>query len=319
MLRSFIIYLSQAGWARNIITNWSIAWRFASRFIAGETMKDALTVIDELNKKGINATIDHLGEHTKTPDGALKATDEIISALDAIDVANVRSNVSIKLTQIGLVVDPELCVKNLEKIINHAADKGNFVRIDMEDSQVTQNTLDFLWRMHNKGYENVGAVIQAYLFRSEEDTRQLAREGVSVRLCKGAYKEPPHIAFPAKSDVNRNFDNLTVVLVDGSVENSTPELSDDGKIPPIPAIASHDEKRIDFAKKYAYERGLSKQAIEFQMLNGIRRELQESLVSEGYPVRVYVPYGTEWYPYMMRRLAERPANLWFFISNFFRQ
>jgi proline dehydrogenase len=174
-------------------------------------------------------------------------------------------------------------------------------------------------RMWESGLNNAGMVIQAYLYRSAEDVKSVVEAGGKVRLCKGAYKEPAHIAFPKMKDVNENYDLLTKLLINGSLAHGSPVLSPDGKVPPIPAIASHDPQRLAFAIAYAQKVGLPKQAIEFQMLNGIRRDLQERMVKEGYPVRVYVPYGTEWYPYFMRRLAERPANLWFFISNFFRK
>jgi proline dehydrogenase len=198
-------------------------------------------------------------------------------------------------------------------------DHNSFVRIDMEDSPVTQKTLDILYSMRERGYDNVGIVIQAYLFRSEDDIRRLISDCYKVRLCKGAYKEPANIAYPKMSDVDASYDRCTGLLIDGALSAECPKVSPDGKIPPIPSLATHDPLRIEFAKKYAEKVGLPKNAMEFQMLNGIRRDLQEQLVKEGYWVRVYVPYGTEWYPYFMRRLAERPANLWFFISNFFRK
>jgi proline dehydrogenase len=319
MLRSFFIYLSKAGWARNLVMNWSIAWRMASRFVAGEKLEDAINAIKDLNERGINATIDHLGEHTSTRDEAIQATEDILTALGAIDRSKVHSNVSVKLTQIGLNVDPLLCAENLEKILNYAAESDNYIRVDMEDSQVTQQTLDLICQLRNKGYDNVGTVIQAYLYRSEADVRSLAGDGISIRLCKGAYKEPAQVAFPNKKDVDRNYDHLTTILIDAAIQNGSPQVSNDGRFPPIPVIASHDSLRINFAKESANEKGLPKSSIEFQMLHGIRRELQERLTRDGYPVRVYVPYGTEWYPYYMRRLAERPANVWFFIVNFFRK
>ncbi len=195
-----------------------------------------------------------------------------------------------------------------------------FVRIDMEDAPWVDATLELYGRMRQQyNLTNTGVVIQAYLYRSEADVRTLAGVGTHIRLCKGAYKEPPEIAFPKKSDVDAQYDRLAEILLDGAIANGAPMDNPDGKIPPIPAIASHDPARIESAKVYAEKTGLPKQAIEFQMLYGIRRDLQEQLVHEGYPVRVYVPFGTEWYPYFMRRLAERPANLWFFISNFFRK
>jgi proline dehydrogenase len=319
MLRSFLIYLSQADWARQIVTRWGFAKRAASRFIAGEELDDAIEVVKTLNNKNINATLDHLGEHTSNPEKARQATQDVIEVLMRIEKEGVRSNVSIKLTQIGLAVDEDLCVDNLHKILDTAIDLNTFVRIDMEDSQWVEKSLKiFLAAQDHCSCENVGIVIQSYLFRSEEDVANLLRTGSRIRLCKGAYKEPEEIAFPEKSDVDSNFDLIVKQLLKGSSENSHPPISDDGKIPPIPAIATHDEQRITFTKSELEKSGFPKGAVEFQMLHGIRRDLQDSLAAEGYPVRVYVPYGSEWYPYFTRRLAERPANLWFFISNFFR-
>ncbi len=320
MLRSFLIYLSKAAWARRMVTRWSVAWRVASRFVAGEKMEDAIRVVKELNSKGIHATLDHLGENTTTPDESRKATQDILDVLQAIDQSEVSSNVSIKLSQIGLALDEQLCRENLKQILAYASEHGNFIRIDMEDSPYTQKTLDIYHEMsENFGCENTGVVIQAYLYRSEEDVKRIAGSGGRIRLCKGAYKEPSEIAFPEKSDVDSNYDQLARELMDAALANNAPEISPDGKHPPIPAIASHDPARLEYARNYARQVGMPKSSIEFQMLYGIRRDLQEQLVAEGYPVRVYVPYGTEWYPYFTRRLAERPANLWFFISNFFRK
>jgi proline dehydrogenase len=319
MLRSLFIYLSTAQWARQIVTKWSFAWRAASRFIAGEKLEDAIRVIKALNAKGINATLDHLGEHTTNPEESRTATQDILNVIDAIEEAGVSANVSIKLTQIGLALDEELCAQNLQKVLTYAKERNTFVRVDMEDSPWTDKTLDMCRRMWNLGLTNTGMVIQAYLYRSAEDVKSVVGAGGKVRLCKGAYKEPAHIAFPKMKEVNQNYDLLTRLLVDGALAHGSPELSPDGKIPPIPGIASHDPHRLAFAIAYAQKVGLPKRAIEFQMLNGIRRDLQEQVVQKGYPVRVYVPYGTEWYPYFMRRLAERPANLWFFISNFFHK
>lgn len=320
MLRSFFIYLSQAGWARQIVTKWSFARRAASRFVAGETLEDAVTAVEILNGKGIAATLDHLGENTTNPDEARRATEDIIQMLEAIEGSGVRSNISIKLTQIGLALSEGLCAENLRKIVSRADELDNFVRIDMEDSPWTETTIQLYNRVCAEfGTDRVGIVIQSYLYRSEDDVRRIASEGGRIRLCKGAYKEPPEIAFPEKADVDENFDKLTAVLVDLSAERGAPELRADGRIPPIPAIATHDEARIDFARAYATQKDFPILALEFQMLHGIRRDLQESLAKEGYPVRVYVPYGTEWYPYFTRRLAERPANVWFFLSNLLRR
>jgi proline dehydrogenase len=319
MLRSILIYLSQADWARQLVTRWTFARNAASRFIAGEKLDDAIEVVKFLNTKSINATLDHLGEHTSNPEKARQATQDIIEILKRIEKEGVRSNVSIKLTQIGLAVDESLCVENLNRILDVAIDLNTFVRIDMEDSQWVEKTLKiFLAAQDRCSCDNVGIVIQSYLFRSKDDVAKLLQSNSRIRVCKGAYKEPENIAFPEKSDVDGNFDLIVTQLLNGSTDPSLPLISDDGKIPPIPAIATHDDIRINYTKRELEKTGVPKNAVEFQMLHGIRRDLQVSLASEGYPVRVYVPFGSEWYPYFTRRLAERPANLWFFISNFFR-
>jgi proline dehydrogenase len=320
MLRSFFIHLSKAGWAQKLVTNWSFSWRAASRFIAGVGAQDAIRVVRELNAKGINATLDHLGEHTSTAEAANNAADDILFILTEIDKAGVKANVSIKLTQIGMGLDEEICTQNLVRILEQVKDSGNFLRIDMEDTPYTDITISLYHAMLDREFtaSHVGLVIQSYLFRSEEDTRNLLDEGTRIRLVKGAYNEPPDKAFPKKADTDANYDLLAKIMIDAALKIESNTVSEDGRIPPITAIATHDDKRIAFAKQYAEKVGLPREALEFQMLYGIRRELQEQLVSEGYPVRVYVPYGAQWYPYFMRRLAERPANIWFFISNYFR-
>jgi proline dehydrogenase len=301
-----------------MVTNWTFAWRAASRFVAGETLEDAIRVVQGLNGRGINATLDHLGEHTDTPELARQATSDIVKMFEAIDRSGVRSNVSIKLTQIGLALDEGLCAENLDQILNCARRFDSFVRIDMEDSPWVEVTLKLYRQMLlERGYP-VGIVIQSYLYRSEGDIRQIVQEGGRVRLCKGAYQEPEEIAFPKKKDVDENYDRLGERLMDGSLASGS-RLREDGRVPPMPALATHDQKRIENAIQYAKGIQLPKEGLEFQMLHGIRRDLQESLAAQGYPVRIYVPYGTQWYPYFTRRLAERPANLWFFISNFFRK
>jgi proline dehydrogenase len=318
MFRSFLIYLSKAAWAQKLVTSWGIAWRTASRFVAGTRLEDAIRVVKELNTKGINVTLDHLGEHTSTPEEAQQATDDIFATLDALGAdSSARGNVSIKLTQIGLGLDESLCAQNLERILARARQNNTFIRVDIEDTPYTDKTINLYYLMREKGYTNLGTAVQSYLYRAEADTRRLVQDKTPIRLVKGAYKEPPDKAFPGKADVDANFDLLAKILIDTSLANQTKE-SEDGRTPPIPAIASHDEKRIAFAKQYAEKVGLPKDGLEFQMLYGIRRDLQEKLVKEGYPVRVYVPFGTHWYPYFMRRLAERPANIWFFITNFFK-
>lgn len=320
MLRSILIYLSKAPWARSLVTNWTFAWRAASRFVAGEKLEDAIRAVKILNDKGINATLDHLGEHTTKPEEARRAAQEIIHILDAIAESGIRSNVSLKLTQIGLALDQELCVENLRSVLEVAKKHDNFVRIDMEDSPWVDVTLEIYHKMKfDYDLGNVGVVIQSYLYRSEQDIRQLNEDCTAVRLCKGAYKEPPEIAYPKKQDVDRSYDHLAEMLLDNALSIGCPRISDSGKIPPTPAIATHDERRVEHVIDYAHKINFPKDAMEFQMLYGIRRELQEQLIAKGYPVRVYVPYGTEWYPYYTRRLAERPANVWFFISNLFRK
>ena len=320
MFRSILIYLSKAGWAQNVVTGWKIAWRVASRFVAGEIIDDAIRVIKETNEKGIYATLDHLGEHTTTTEEATQSTDDILNMLDEIEQAGVKANVSIKLTQIGMGLDDTVCRQNLNRILTRAKEQKNFVRIDMEDSPYTDVTIDIINDMLDSGFntKTVGLVVQSCLYRTEDDTRKLLEKNVRFRLVKGAYKEPPEKAYTKKADVDANFDLLTKIMIDGALEAKSPKGSENGRVPSIPAIGTHDEKRIEFAKQYAEKVGYPRESLEFQMLYGIRRDLQEQLVAEGYPVRVYIPFGTQWYPYFMRRLAERPANIWFFVSNFFR-
>jgi proline dehydrogenase len=294
MMRSFFIYLSKAGWAQRTISGLGLARRAARRFFAGDTPAEAVLAVRQLNERGILATLDHLGENTSTREEATQATGDILVVLDEIERSGVQSNVSIKLSQIGLLLDPELCRANLVKILERAREQNNFVRIDMEDSSLTPVTVEMFEEMHARGLDNCGIVIQSYLYRSDNDIANLVEHGMRVRLVKGAYKE---------------------MLFAGSKAAGCPTVSADGRVPPIPAIATHDEKRIEFAERKAAEIGLPKHALEFQMLYGIRRDLQEQLVAKGYPVRVYVPYGEHWYPYYMRRLAERPANVWFIVSN----
>lgn len=318
MLRSFFIYLSKAGWARRIVMNWSVAQRMSSRFVAGENLDQAVEAIKALNEQGIHATLDHLGENVTTPEGAVRATEEVLEILERIAAEGIRSGVSVKLSQIGLVLDVDLCRENLFNILSRARKLGIYVRIDMEDSSLVERTLSCYFRALEEDFRGtVGIVIQSYLYRSDDDVRRILDQEGTIRLCKGAYKEPPSVAFPKKKQVDQNFDHLTTLLLDRSLEVGNP-ISPDGVFPPIPALATHDEDRIDFAVDYAKRIGLPQEQMEFQMLYGIRSELQLDLVEQGYPVRVYVPYGEEWYPYFTRRLAERPANLWFFISNYFR-
>ncbi|MBI3361982.1 MAG: proline dehydrogenase family protein [Chloroflexi bacterium] len=313
MLRPLFIHLSHAPWARQFITRFVFARRAASRFIAGETPEDAIHVIRGLNAKGISASVDHLGENVLSESDATRAADDYLTILDQICASGVKSHASVKLTQLGLDLGESVCLNNMRRILSRARDCGTFVRVDMEGSDYTERTLTVVRTIkHDYGFDNVGAVIQSYLYRSEKDVRELAEEGVRVRLCKGAYSEPPDRAFPKKKDVDGNYVKLTRILLEAV---SAKPANGNGL---YPAIATHDEKMIRAAKSCAVEKKAPREAFEFQMLHGIRRDLQESLVREGYNVRVYVPYGSEWYPYVMRRLAERPANLWFILSNIFR-
>jgi proline dehydrogenase len=316
MLRNFLIELSQAAWAQDVVTRWPIARRAASRFVAGATISDALRVVTMLNAKGINATLDQLGEHTTNSVEANRAADGILSVLDEVQKAGARANVSLKLTQIGLGLDDHVCIANLMRILERARQHGNFIRIDIEDSSYTDRTIAIYTEMIERGFggETVGTAVQSYLYRAEADARALLAGGARLRVVKGAYQEPPELAFPNKAEVDASYDTLVSILLDAALaQHST--LSADGRVPPIAAVATHDEKRLAFARTYAEKIGLPKTGLEFQMLYGIRRDLQEVLAREGYPVRVYVPFGTHWYPYFMRRLAERPENIWFFVTN----
>jgi proline dehydrogenase len=320
MLRSLLIFLSKADWMRHLVMDLRIARRVALRFVAGEELTDAIEVVQRLNALSMNATLDQLGEDILTADRARKTTDDILRILDVIEESGVRSNVSIKLTQIGLLLDENLCVDNLVRILTLAQNLNTFVRIDMEDSACIEGTFRLYWKMRTElGFDNVGMVIQSYLYRSDEDTQALLAEDTRIRMVKGAYNEPSEIAYPKKKDVDKSFDRLVKMMLESAQPETSFTISPDGKWPPITAVATHDLKRIEYAIDTADQLGIPKEKLEFQLLYGIRRNLQEDLVRKGYPVRIYVPFGTEWYPYFMRRLAERPANLWFFISSLFRK
>lgn len=308
-LRQLLIYLSHARWARQLVSNWSLSWRVASRFVAGSDRDAAVAVTRDMNAAGLLITLDYLGESCTCEEEALQARAEILRLLDDIDQRGLAANVSVKPSQLGLKIDPNLAFENICALVSRANEVGNFIRIDMEDHPTTDATLDVYRRLrHQENLSNVGVVIQSYLYRSEADIERLIEDGARVRLCKGAYAEPAEVAFPNKADVDANYLNLSRLLL-------SPAARAKGV---FPAFATHDPKMIDDIKQYTQVNHIPREAFEFQMLYGIRRDLQESLVNEGYRVRVYVPYGTAWYPYFVRRLAERPANLWFFISNLLR-
>jgi len=308
-LRHILVYLSRARWARQLISNWSLSWRVASRFIAGSDRDSAIAVTRAMNTNGMMITLDYLGESCTSEGEAIQAREEILRLLDDIHHHQLDANVSVKPSQLGLKIDPALALENICRLVKKAEEVGNFIRIDMEDTPTTDATLNLYRELrHRAGLNNVGVVIQSYLYRSEDDIEQLIEEGARVRLCKGAYAEPAEVAFPQKADVDANYLNLSRLLLN-------PKARAKGV---YPAFATHDPNMIDDIKRYTRVNHIPSDAFEFQMLYGIRRDLQETLVREGYRVRVYVPYGTAWYPYFVRRLAERPANLWFFVSNLVR-
>jgi proline dehydrogenase len=280
----------------------ALARRLAARFVAGDTWADGLEAGRRINREGIAVTFDRLGESVTSLAEAEVSRDEYLRVLAEISDHHLDANVSIKLTQFGVDISEQACRANVEQLVRKARDLNSFVRIDMESSEYTERTLRLVNDMHAQ-YKTVGTVIQAYLRRSEKDIENLCRQNIRVRLCKGAYLEPAEVAFQAKSDVDRNFVHLMRILLAAGT---------------YPAIATHDEKIIQNAKDFANTRKLSRDSFEFQMLYGIRRDLQRKLVAEGYRLRLYVPFGKAWYPYFMRRLAERPANVLFLARNLLR-
>lgn len=303
LLRPALIAASHNRLMQQTVTQSPPVRRMARRFVAGENLEEAIRVVLDLNERGMLGTLDHLGENVLDEEAAEAAAEEYILALVALQAAGARCNVSVKLTQLGLDVSDGVCSANLERVVARAWMSGNFVRIDMEGSGYTERTLA-IYRQTRRKFGNVGIVIQAYLHRSENDIRTLIGEGIGhFRLCKGAYDEPASIAYRDRERVTRAMNDLIRVCM-------SPESR---VLQAYAAVASHDQSVINFARAYAHRQGLPKDGYEFQMLYGIRRELQAMLVKQGYTVRVYVPYGTHWYPYFMRRLAERPANLAFFL------
>ena len=309
-LHRILLYLSTAVWARRIVTDLPPARAVAKRFVAGENRAEALATAKELNDKRMLVALDFLGESVTNIEEANAARDEIKNLFAAIDEAGIEAYVSVKLSQLGLRIDPELALDNMRQLLTEAKKFNKRVRIDMEETAVTDITLSIYRQLrHTHGFDNVGIVIQAYLYRTEADAQQLIDEGAWVRLCKGAYAEPATLAFPQKADTDANYVKLTKHMLSQEARQNGVQL----------AIASHDEAMIQAAIDYAQANTIPSNAYEFQMLYGIRRDLQEKLVRDGYQMRIYVPYGSAWYPYFMRRLAERPANLWFFVSNLLKR
>jgi proline dehydrogenase len=305
ILRSSFIALSTNAPLRHFSESSSTGRRMSSRFIAGMTLEEVVQAAETLQAHGIASTLDSLGENVRTPEEAERSAAIYHRLLDVIGEKKLQANVSVKLSQMGMELDPALAEGIVSKLTAHARTVDSFVRVDMEGSPYTQATIDIVRRLHaepgNQG--RIGVVIQAYLFRSEADIQTLLADRIRIRLCKGAYQEPANLAYPDKADVDKNFVHLMQMLVRSGVYHG---------------IATHDEAMIEATRRYVQEQQIDPAAFEFQMLYGIRRDLQKKLVAEGYRVRVYVPFGTEWYPYFMRRLAERPANVLFLAKSLLR-
>ena len=301
LTRSTLIYLSRQEWLKDFAARFSLFKRLTTRFVAGETIAEAIDFIRELNAEGCSASFDHLNESVANPAEADGEVTEYLEVLSRIDETGINSNVSIKLTQFGLELDPELAYKNARAVVEDAARRGNFVRVDMEASSVTQQTIDIFKRLRAEfGLNDVGIVLQSYLRRTYADAEELVKLPARIRICKGAYNEPAEVAFPDKKDVDENYVRVMQLLLSSGTYHG---------------IATHDPKMIDATLAFSQREEIPKDAFEFQMLYGIRRDLQRQLAKDGYNVRIYVPYGKHWYPYFMRRLAERPANIWFVTKN----
>jgi proline dehydrogenase len=301
-MRTFFLFLSRQKHLRKWMETSRWARRLAARFVAGDNLPDALATCQRINAEGIAVTLDHLGENVTSLEEAAASRDAYLRALTEIAKLRINGNVSLKLTQFGMDLSLAECTANVEALVRQAAALGNFVRVDMESSEYTDRTLDLVTNLHDR-YKTTGTVIQAYLYRSRKDVEMLCARGIRVRLCKGAYLEPPSVAFKSKAEVDRNFVELMNLLLETGV---------------YPAIATHDEKIVEQTKRFVESRKISRDSFEFQMLYGIRRDIQKRLVNEGYRLRLYVPYGQAWYPYFMRRLAERPANVFFLVRNLLR-
>jgi len=304
LTRSALIYLSRKEGLKDFAARFSLFKKLTTRFIAGESIDEAVAAIREVNAHGCSASFDHLNESVGSTAETEAEVREYLDVLRRIDETGINSNVSIKLTQFGLEIDPELAYRNARRVVEDAARRGNFVRVDMEGSNVTQATIDVFKRLRAEfGLNDVGIVLQSYLYRTMDDARDLLKIPARIRLCKGAYNEPPEVAYPNKKDVDDNYIRVMKLLLSSGIYHG---------------IATHDPRMIDATLEFAKREGVPKDAFEFQMLYGIRRDLQEQLARDGYGMRVYVPYGKHWYPYFMRRLAERPANIWFVLKNLWK-
>ena len=305
MIRNALLYLSAQPRVFNFVRHNRMAKGFASRFVAGETLDTALDAVRQLNSKGITATLDLLGESVRNESEARESARAYIQMLDRIQSARLNANVSVKLTAMGLDISEDLCVANMQNILDRAREHSSFVRLDMESSEYTQKTLDLFYERLYPSYRgNVGIVLQSYLYRTGSDVEEANKANARVRLCKGAYKEPPAVAYPEKKDVDDSYLRcMRALLTNGH----------------YPGIATHDEAIVRETKRFVRESDIRNDQFEFQMLYGVRRDLQEKLVKEGFRMRVYVPFGTQWYPYLMRRLAERPANVAFITGNIVKE
>ncbi len=303
-LKEPILKLSQSQKMRSFVTTNRLGRSMARRFVAGETVEDALKATREMNQGGIHVSLDHLGENTSNPTEARQATEAALEILNAIDHEKLDANISVKLTSVGQDIDHDLCLKNISEVVQKACDLGDiFVRLDMEGSDYTQRTLDMFKELWDSGHHNVGVVLQSYLHRTADDVENAIKNGVRVRLCKGAYLEPATVAFQEKAEVDANY------------VRCMKRLMSDGK---YPGLATHDETIINQTIEYARQEKIGPERFEFQMLYGVRRDLQKKLQAQGYNVRAYIPYGSQWYPYLMRRMAERPANLFFIASQMWK-
>ena len=306
MLRKTLLWLSQQDSIFRLLRSNPLAWKFASRFVAGETIEEAVSVATQLASRGITASLDLLGESVSRPEEAVQAKDEYLRMLDQMAAAGgIEVNVSVKLTQMGFDIDEALCLRNMQEILTRASQLNGFVRLDMESSDYTQRTLDFFaGKLHPTFGNHCGVVIQSALRRSESDIDKLVQMGARVRLCKGAYLEPPSVAFPDKADVDANYIKLMErLLLEGN----------------YPGLATHDHAIIAHAREFVSRNAIPADKFEFQMLYGVRRDLQHQLRDAGHRMRVYVAFGRQWYPYLMRRLAERPANIAFMLGNLVKE
>lgn len=306
MLRRFLLYLSAASWARSLMVHFFLARRVARRFIAGESVDEAVQAVRDLNAQGLLASLDYLGESVERAEDTRAVVETYLTLIQRIESEKLKAGVSLKLTHLGLDIKEDLCIDNLREILSAAQPHDIPITIDMESSAYTDRTLRIYRVVRDKhGFSNVGTVIQAYLYRTKDDMRHLATEGATIRLCKGAYLEPENVAFPLKSDVDANYAAVAADYLQA----------------PAPAylqLATHDEAMIQAAEAVVKAHNLPPERFEFQMLYGIRTQRQLELAQAGYQTRIYVPFGEAWYPYFMRRLAERPANLWFFARSIFR-